>query len=1034
MRYLLLFSLLVPLLPGWAAEEEATAAFAELVADFEDHERVRDPIRAGRDGDLEAAARWPDVSRAAVKQRREAEAGFNKRLGEIDPRLLDAHDQTSYSVLEYLLDFRVELAEFDTNRIGFTNDSGFFTLPTQVAASTRLRAVDQVEAWIARLKAIPDFFDAHVEWLRTGVETGFVQPDYVVEAVLEQVRALAAVDADEHPLLEPLQQLPSRIPESDRDRLREAALEAIAGRALPAYHELAGFLQNEYLAEPRTSIGISEVSDGRDYYRALVRYHTTLETTPEAVHERGHAEVERIRAEMEEVISETGFEGSFAEFLEYLRTDPKFYARTEEELLMRAAWIAKRADDAMPRFFSRLPRLPYGVRPVPATMAPNYTTGRYWPGDLENGIAGGYMVNTYALDQRPLYELPALTLHEAVPGHHHQGALAQELEDVPEFRRRTYITAFGEGWALYTEHLGIEMGIYTTPYEHFGRLTYEMWRACRLVVDTGIHYFGWSREQAEACLLENSALAPHNVRTEIARYISWPGQALAYKTGELLIRDLRAEAEKRLGPDFDLRVFHDRILDEGAMPLTALESKMKAWIKKQAALNTSESKARHAAGAGNVEVPAADTEALPEAADGGALASPERRVLDSVDLDGLVETLCGLIAFESLGNREIPIQEHLAGLLQSAGMETDLWEIDLPALKRHPAYGAEIERHRALGLAGRWGHGGGPRLILNGHVDVVPAGQPERWSVPPFAGTVRAGKVYGRGAADMKGGLCCALYAVRALATAGVEIDGEVMIQPVAGEEDGGMGTLAAIERGHSADAAIVLEPTGLAVAPAQAGALSFRISIPGKAAHGALRAEGVDPLDKFDGILRAIRELERRRNERLKHPLFADYEIPFAICIGRVHAGVWASTVAETLVLEGRFGLGIGEDADSARRELEEAIDRAARRDEWLREHPPAVEWWGARYLPADIPPDHALVQTLIDSFATVSGKPPSVRGMPYGADMHLLVHQGKIPTVIFGPGDVRRAHAPDEFVPIAELETATRVLALTILRFCAA
>ncbi len=333
----------------------------------------------------------------------------------------------------------------------------------------------------------------------------------------------------------------------------------------------------------RDSLGARDLPGGEDLYRALVQQHTTLDLTPEEVHARGQAEVARIRAEMDAVIAETGFEGDFAEFLDFLRTDPQFYAQSERELMMAASYLAKKADDAMPAFFHHLPRLSYGVRPVPAAIAPNYTTGRYWPGDAESGQAGGYMVNTYRLDQRPLYELPALTVHEAVPGHHHQIAIAQELENVPEFRKQGYITAFGEGWGLYTEFLGVDMGMYETPYEHFGRLTYEMWRACRLVADTGIHWYGWSRDEAEACFLENSALAPLNITNEVSRYISWPGQALAYKTGELLIRELRSDAESQLGEAFDLAAFHDRILDEGGVPLGYLEDKMRTWISDQGA-------------------------------------------------------------------------------------------------------------------------------------------------------------------------------------------------------------------------------------------------------------------------------------------------------------------------------------------------------------------------------------------------------------------------------------------------------------------
>lgn len=560
------------------AQPSADEAFSGLVKDYEAWQAEQNPIRAGRRGDLEAAARWPDATPAAVKARRETERTFLDRLGKIDADALTGNNPVSYAVLDYVLSSDVAMAQFDPERIPFVNDSGFFSMPLGVASSTRLRTIEQARAWLSRLGALPDFLAQHREWMSRGIEDRFVQPAYVVEAVIGQLEAIVKTVPAESPLLEPFEGLPAALEAAHGDALRTRATALVETRVLPAYRGLLEFFRTDYLAAPRESIGISEVPDGREYYRELVRLHTTLDTTPEAVHQRGLAEVKRIRAEMDRVIEEAEFDGEFSEFLHFLRTDEQFYADSPRELLMHASWIAKRADDQMPGFFGKLPRLSYGVRPVPEHMAPTYTTGRYWPGDLENGVAGGYMVNTYALDQRPLYTLPALTLHEAVPGHHHQGSLARELEDVPEFRRNTYITAFGEGWALYTEHLGIEMGIYTTPYEHFGRLSYEMWRACRLVVDTGIHYFGWSRERAEACFLENSALAAHNVKTEVARYISWPGQALAYKTGELLIRDLRDRAEKRLGDAFDLRAFHDHILVDGAMPLETLEARMQTWI------------------------------------------------------------------------------------------------------------------------------------------------------------------------------------------------------------------------------------------------------------------------------------------------------------------------------------------------------------------------------------------------------------------------------------------------------------------------
>lgn len=409
----------------------------------------------------------------------------------------------------------------------------------------------------------------------------------------------------------------------------------------------------------------------------------------------------------------------------------------------------------------------------------------------------------------------------------------------------------------------------------------------------------------------------------------------------------------------------------------------------------------------------------------------EQRVLSFVDTRGLVDCLCELISFPSEGGEETPAQRRMAELMGEMGMEVDTWALDLDELRRDPAYTVEIERSEALGVVGRIG-GAGPKLVLNGHIDVVPAGDPDQWSTPPWQGTVRDGKVYGRGAVDMKGGLCCGLYAVQAVIRAGVELDGTVLLQSVVGEEDGGLGTLAAIRRGHLGDAAIVLEPTAMTVAPAHAGAFNFRVIVSGRAAHGALRGEGVDAIDKFVQIYRALQALEQRRNARPIHPLFRDYDIPYALCVGKLHAGVWSSTVADSLVAEGRYGIAVDEDPDAARRELEEAVLEAATADPWLRENPPRVEWWGAQFHPAITPEDHPVVRTVTGALQDLSGNTPAVRGMPYGADMRLLVNEGGIPAVLFGPGNVRLAHATDEFVPVEELEAVTRALALSILRFC--
>lgn len=564
-----------------AAHADPAADFASLVADYEawtEDQNIQARIRAG---DLEAMREWRDISRETVDQQDAEIAQFHERMRAIDASAMEGTDRASYAVLEHILRHAAALPRAQSMRFPFTNDSGFHTAADFAAMSVRIRNVDEAEAWIDRLAAYPAHLEEWQDWLDEAIEAGWTQPREIVPGVIDQIAVQIVEDPRESALYQPLANLPASIPAETREALQDRGAAVIADSVIPAIAGLRDYFEDTYLPASRDSIGVSDVPGGREYYRALVRYHTSLDVTPEEVHRTGLAEVARIRAEMDDVIARTGFEGSFDEFTHYLRTDPRFYAQSEMELMMRASYLSKLADDAMPAVFNRLPRLPYGVRPVPPALAPNYTTGRYWAGDAETGRAGGYMVNTYALDQRPLYELPALTLHEAVPGHHHQIALAQEIEDLPGFRRRASITAFTEGWGLYSEFLGIDMGFYEDPYEDFGRLSYEMWRACRLVVDTGMHYFGWTRQQAEACFLDNSALAPLNVTNEVARYISWPGQALAYKTGEILIRRLRSQGEARLGEDFDLAEFHDTILEEGPLPLSYLEEKMEAWIAGQ---------------------------------------------------------------------------------------------------------------------------------------------------------------------------------------------------------------------------------------------------------------------------------------------------------------------------------------------------------------------------------------------------------------------------------------------------------------------
>ncbi len=415
-----------------------------------------------------------------------------------------------------------------------------------------------------------------------------------------------------------------------------------------------------------------------------------------------------------------------------------------------------------------------------------------------------------------------------------------------------------------------------------------------------------------------------------------------------------------------------------------------------------------------------------------ALTPLEQRALAVLDLDGMIEILDRLVQVRSVGGNESPAQQMAADFMAAAGLDVDTWPIDLEKLRRHPSFCEEIERQAAIGVVGRLGSGSGPSLLYNGHLDVVGAGDESDWSTPPWRATVRDGAVYGRGAVDMKGGVCAAMCAAKALVDAGVHLRGRLLVTPVVGEEDGGTGTLAAIERGHVADAAVIMEPTRMRIATTHAGALNFRIRLKGLAAHACMRSEGVSAVDKLAPLLAALAALECQRTERYDNPLFDAYAIPFPLSVGRVQAGDWPSSVPDWLQVEGRYGIAPGESLESARAEFEAAVAALGERDPWLADNPPSVEWWGGQFEPAEIDPQSPIAAAVADAYQAVTQRQAVLEGMTYGADMRLLVNVAGIPTVMFGAGDVRQAHRPDEFVPLDELESLAQTLCLTAMRFC--
>jgi uncharacterized protein (DUF885 family) len=543
-----------------------------------------DPFFATGAGIDDYNDRVPAVAPADQARRLEQAKGFLARLDALDAGAMTADDKLNADLLRFILKHDVALAAYNSWRIPFLSDSGFHNGMGYVVSATAFRTESDYRAYLKRLAALPGYIDQNIANMRQGLADGFAQPKEILGGILPSFDAQAAPTPADHPLYEPFTRIPAGVPKKAAAALRKEGLAVLETAVIPAYKRAADFMRDEYAPKAQDMVGAAALPAGAGYYDALVKYFTTRDdATADDIHKLGLREVARIRKEMDAVIKKTGFKGDFRAFQQFLRSDPQFYAKTPEELLMRAAWLSKSIDGKLPAYFGKLPRQPYSVQPVPAEIAPNYTTGRYSGAPAGAPRGGEYWVNTYALDKRPFYELPALTLHEAVPGHHLQAALALEVENAPMFRTQFYPHAFGEGWGLYAEKLGVEMGVYQTPYDEFGRLSYEMWRACRLVIDTGLHSKGWTRSQALDYLAGNTALSLKNVETEVDRYIAWPGQALAYKVGELTIWELRRKAEKALGEKFDIREFHDAVLVKGGLPLDILSAEIDAFIAREKA-------------------------------------------------------------------------------------------------------------------------------------------------------------------------------------------------------------------------------------------------------------------------------------------------------------------------------------------------------------------------------------------------------------------------------------------------------------------
>lgn len=584
MRRIRAITSILLLVAGVAAQAGPSEDFATLLAEAWDWQMIQYPEFASRLGDRRNNDQWTDISLAAYKQRHADQSAFLRRLRVIDSAPLSAADQLNYELFRRQLENDLDSYQYKNYLMPISQRGGVQSLES-TAETVRLATVGDYEDWLVRMSGVAQVIEQTMELQEEGRKTGYMPPKILMERIPDQISSQLTEDAENSPYYIAFAEMPDSIGAEDQARIRQTAKDIIDESIVPAYRRFSRYFDETYLPASRDSIGASLLPDGEAFYEYRVRLFTTTQMTPDEVHRLGLTEVKRIRDEMQLVIDELEYDGSFADFLNFLRTDSQFYYDTPEELFDGYLAVAKRIDPQLVKLFGKLPRMPYGLRPIPDNIAPDTTTAYYNRPAADGSRPGYYYVNLYRPDVRPKYEMEVLSVHEAVPGHHLQISLQMELEDMPDFRKYSGFTAFTEGWGLYSESLGYELGLYKDPYSKFGALTYDMWRAVRLVVDTGMHYKGWTRQQAIDFFKDNAAKTEADIVNEIDRYISWPGQALAYKIGQLKMLELRHDAEQALGDDFDIKAFHDELLGGGALPMQILETRMNRWLAKELAKN-----------------------------------------------------------------------------------------------------------------------------------------------------------------------------------------------------------------------------------------------------------------------------------------------------------------------------------------------------------------------------------------------------------------------------------------------------------------